>query len=57
MAIVWKFLSRKDIDDKNKLHDFIKKLVDYRFKHIKDDYDIFRHFMSKLQTTFVTMLV
>ena len=48
MAIVWKFLSRKDIDDKNILHDFIKKLVDYRFKHIKDDYNIFKNFTIRI---------
>jgi len=44
MSIVWKSLSRKDIKDKNKLNEFVKKLVDYRFSHIKDDYDIFKGF-------------
>lgn len=44
MSIVWKSLSRKDIKDKNKLNEFVKKLVDYRFSQIKDDYDIFKGF-------------
>jgi hypothetical protein len=44
MAIIWKSLSRKDINDKNKLYKFVKKLVNYRIKHIKDDYNIFKKF-------------